>query len=238
MKRALLVGMGVVLVLVTGCTDNGSPQASRTSPAPSSSPSPSTKAPVPPEPGPAKPLGGAAVGRQDGSLVDSFTEFIEESDLDTGVEPELSEVAVLQRLEPTGTGDLVWMPDADTYCLTTIRSSLKSHGCYGLAPKRPARGYVQVGDPTPRGAGSTYSKQDWLSVSLVENAQGPFTFTGDRPKGTSSVRQATLRFASGRTVTFLAYSHTDSRIPQNTKICGPHRKVCFDPYDFDLGRVS
>ncbi|MFE6805089.1 hypothetical protein ACFVEN_25885 [Streptomyces sp. NPDC057681] len=170
--------------------------------------------------------------------MDSFTEFIEKSDLDTGVEPELSEVAVLQRLGPTGTGDLVWMPDADTYCLTTIRSSVKSHGCYGLAPKRPARGYVQVGAPTPRGVGATYSKQDWLSVSLVENAQGPFTFAGDRPKGTSSVRQATLRFASGRTVTFLAYSQKDATIPQNTKMCGPHRKVCFDPYDFDPGRVS
>lgn len=193
---------------------------------------------MPPEPGPAKPLGRAAVGKRDGKLVDSFTEFIEESDLDTRIEPELPEVAVLQRLTPTGTGDLVWMPDADTYCLTTIRSSLKSHRCYGLAPKRPARGYVQVGDPTPRGVGSTYSKQDWLSVSVVENAQGPFTFTGDRPKGTSAVRQATLRFTSGRTVTFLAYSQTDSRIPQNTKICGPHHKVCFDPYDRDLGRAT
>ncbi|MEU3793994.1 hypothetical protein [Streptomyces fructofermentans] len=238
MKRALLVGMGAVLVLVTGCTDSGPPQASRTSPAPSSSPSPSTKAPVPPEPGPAKPLGGAAIGKQDGSLVESFTEFIEESSLDTRTEPALSEVAVLQRLGPPGTGDLVWMPDADTYCLTTIRSNVKGHQCHGLAPKRPARGYVQVGDPAPRSAGSTYAKQDWLLVSLVENAQGPFAFSGDRPKGASPVHQATLRFASGRTVTFLAYSQSDSRIPQNAEMCGPDRKVCFDPYDFDLGRVS
>ncbi|MGW8767375.1 hypothetical protein ACWGN5_33290 [Streptomyces sp. NPDC055815] len=146
--------------------------------------------------------------------------------------PELSDMAVLRRGRPVGTGDLAWMPDADTYCLVSIREQAADRRCFGLAHERKPRGYVHVGDAAPHGmAGSEGPPDLWLTVTVVENTAGPFVFTGGTPEHVTPLREATVRFPSGRTITFVTYELPEgTEIPTGTEICGAGRTVCFDPF--------
>lgn len=111
--------------------------------------------------------------------------------------PATSEMAVLRRGRPAGTGEIVTMPDADTYCLVSIRELGSDRECFELAPKRVLQGYVQVGRAAPHGLGSDKEPhQLWLTVIVVENAGGPFAFTGGTPKRATPLQQSTVRFPS------------------------------------------
>ncbi|MFH8837601.1 hypothetical protein [Streptomyces sp. NPDC017868] len=147
--------------------------------------------------------------------------------------PALSDVAVLRRGRPAGTGDLAWMPDADTYCQVSIRERGADRECFGLAAERKPQGYVHVGRAAPHGVGDQAGPPVmWLTVSVVENAAGPFAFTGGTPEHVTPPREATVRFPSGRTITFVTYELPErTEIPTGAEVCGPGRVVCFDPFE-------
>jgi hypothetical protein len=223
MKRDVLGGAAVALLLLSGCTGGGDARAGATSPAKgqaSSSPTGGAAAPV--EQGPAEPVGAAAFTPKDAKLFAALEEFTDETPTDP------AHVAVLRRLEPAGQGDLVWMPDSRTYCVASIATDVQSRSCFDLDVGEPAR--VHVGHGEPRGLDA----EEVLVVAVVENAEGPFDYrsvkTGD---GISPVRQATMRFPSGRTFTFIAYGLGDGRrsIPLSADICDPDGDMCFAAFD-------
>lgn len=124
------------------------------------------------------------------------------------------------------------MPDANTYCLVSIRERASGRQCFGLAAKRKPQGYVHVGRGAPHGVGSAAEPHRlWLTVSVVENTSGPFAYTGGTPEHATPVQEATVRFSSGRTMTFLAYEFPEGRsIPMDAEICSPGRAVCFKAF--------
>lgn len=144
--------------------------------------------------------------------------------------PATSDVAVLRRNQQVGTGDLAWMPDANTYCLLSIRERASDRQCFGLATKRKPQGYVHVGRGRPHGFAEP--GQMWLTVSIVENAGGPFAYTGGTPEHATPVQEATVKFPSGRTMTFLTYEFPEGRsIPPDAEICSTGRAVCFKAFE-------
>lgn len=232
MKRGLLASVGVLLLMVTACTEASPSIASPPSSAAPASPSSPTsagspEAPEPPEPGPASPLGAAAITSQDGKLVEAFRK----GPFPPGeAAPATSDVAVLRRNQQVGTGDLAWMPDANTYCLLSIRERASDRQCFGLATKRKPQGYVHVGRGRPHGFAEP--GQMWLTVSIVENAGGPFAYTGGTPEHATPVQEATVKFPSGRTMTFLTYEFPEGRsIPPDAEICSTGRAVCFKAFE-------
>ncbi|MEU8524120.1 MULTISPECIES: hypothetical protein [Streptomyces] len=230
MKHGFLAGVGVLLLMLTGCTEAdppvGSPHPSPTSASPASS-----GTPEPAEPGPAEPLGAAKITAADTRLVEAFwkTALLP---ADKAV-PASSELAVLRRGRPAGTGDVAWMPDADTYCLVSIRERGSDRECFQLAAKRKPQGYVHVGRAAPHGLGiQSEPHRLWLTVSVVENTRGSFAFTNGTPEHAPPVQQATLRFPSGRTMTFVTYEFPEAvHLPRDAEICSAGRAVCFQAFE-------
>ncbi|MGV9454542.1 hypothetical protein [Streptomyces sp. NPDC003635] len=146
--------------------------------------------------------------------------------------PAPSEAIILRRREPVGSGDVAWLPDANTYCLTAIRERAADRQCFGLAEQRVAQGYVHVGRSMPHGLSHQGGpRQMWLTVSVVENSRGPFAFVGGTPKHATPVQEATVKFASGRTMTFLTYEFPEAvDIPTDAEICNASRVVCFNAF--------
>ncbi|MEV7523585.1 hypothetical protein [Streptomyces sp. NPDC091371] len=147
--------------------------------------------------------------------------------------PAGSDVAVIRRGLPEGTGDVAWMPDANTYCLVSIRERGADRKCIGLPAQRKPRGYVNVGRAAPHGlsvqGGPT---QMWLTVSVVENTDGPFTYSAGTPQHATPLQEGTVRFPSGRTMTFLTYEFPEATsIPHDAEICSPDRTVCFQAFE-------
>ncbi|MFE2578813.1 hypothetical protein [Streptomyces sp. NPDC059378] len=124
------------------------------------------------------------------------------------------------------------MPDADTYCQVSIRELGSDRRCFGLSPKRKPQGYVHVGYGAPHGLGDPEGHQMWLSVSVVENTPGPFAFTGGTPKHATPLQEATMKFPSGRTMTFLTYEFPEGEsLPMDAEICNVGRTVCFKAFE-------
>ncbi|MFF9199349.1 hypothetical protein ACF09L_29505 [Streptomyces sp. NPDC014779] len=236
MKRGLLACVGVMLFAVIGCTEDAPPLSSPApAPAPSSSSTPassgSSSSPEPPEPGPATPLGAATVTAKDAKLIEAYGNgalFPQGQAV-----PATSELAVLRRGRTAGTGDLAWMPDANTYCLVSIRERASDRQCFGLAKERKPQGYVHVGRGAPHDLGSQAEPhQLWLSVSVVENTSGPFAYKDGTPEHATPVQEATVRFPSGRTMTFLTYEFPEGiNIPMDAEICSTSRAVCFKAFE-------
>ncbi|UUU44215.1 hypothetical protein [Streptomyces sp. NBC_00162] len=127
------------------------------------------------------------------------------------------------------------MPDANTYCLVSIRERASDRQCFGLAAKRKPQGHVHVGRGAPHGVGSAAEPHRLcLTVSVVENAGGPFAYTGGTPEHATPVQEATVKFPSGRAMTFLTYEFPEAvSIPMDAEICSPDRAVwfkAFEPY--------
>lgn len=229
MKRGLLLSIGILLALATGCTQAEPRPGSPSSSTPSSSAS--SDAPEPPESGPATPQGAAAITVNDAKLVQAYGSA---AVFPAGeAVPATSEVAVLRRERPVGTGNVAWMPDANTYCLVSIREQTSHRQCFGLAAKRKPSGYVHVGNTLPQGLGDLAEPpQMQLTVSVVENTSGPFSYTGGTPEHATPVQEATVKFPSGRTMTFLTYEFPEREsIPMDAEICNAGRVVCFKAFE-------
>ncbi|AWW41923.1 hypothetical protein DN051_39270 [Streptomyces cadmiisoli] len=176
------------------------------------------------------PLGAAMITAEDAKLIEAYRN---EALFPAGhAVPATSEVAVLRRRQPAGTGDVAWMPDANTYCLVSIRERGSDRTCFGLAAKRKPQGYVHVGRLTPHGlSGAADRHQLWLNVTVVENTSGPFTYTGGTPKHATPIQESTVRFPSGRTMIFLTYEFPEAtHIPRDAEICSNSRTVCFKAF--------
>uniref|UniRef100_A0AAU2K1T8 Uncharacterized protein n=1 Tax=Streptomyces sp. NBC_00049 TaxID=2903617 RepID=A0AAU2K1T8_9ACTN len=147
--------------------------------------------------------------------------------------PPTPEVAVLRRGRPVGTGDVAWMPDANMYCLVSIREQGADRQCFELAAKRKPQGYVHVGRSSPHGLGDpTQPHRMWLTVSIVENSSGSFAYTGGTPEHATEVEEATVKFPSGRTMTFVTYEFPErTSIPIDAEICNTDRTVCFKAFE-------
>ncbi|MFF1400862.1 hypothetical protein ACFVZD_44960 [Streptomyces sp. NPDC058287] len=230
MKRGFLAMVGVLLSAVTGCTEASPPPDSPPTSSATAS-SASSRSPEPPETGPATPLGAATITAKDGKLVEAYSS---ETFVSAGVTvPATSEVAVLRRRRPAGTGDVAWMPDANTYCMVSVREDGWDHRCFDLAAKRKPHGYVHVGTSTPHGVGrSSHPHRMWLTVTIVENVSGRYAYTGGTPEHATPVQQATMKFPSGRTMTFVTYEFPERRpIPMDAQICNTGRSVCFKAFE-------
>ncbi|WP_157901057.1 hypothetical protein [Streptomyces davaonensis] len=221
--------MGLLLSALTACTEAEPAPAAPPSPSAVRSPA-SSSSPKPPEVGPARPLGAARIVADDAKLV----EALRGSDVfPTGeAAPTTSEAAVVRRRRPVGTGDVVWMPDANTYCLVSIREQGSDRQCFELAARRKPQGYVHVGRSSPHGVSDQAEPHEmWLTVSVVENSRGPFAFVGGTPKHATSVQEATVKFPSGRTMTFLTYEFPEAvSIPMDAEICNVGRAICFNAF--------
>ncbi|MEV6703039.1 hypothetical protein AB0M68_38965 [Streptomyces sp. NPDC051453] len=226
MKHEFLAMVGVLLSVGTGCTEASPPPTSSAASAPASS-----RSPEPLETGPATPLGAATIKAKDAKLVEAYSSE-ELFSADQPV-PATSEVAVLRRRRPAGTGDVAWMPNANTYCIVSVREEASDRQCFDLPAKRKPHGYVHVGTSTPHGVGSSsHPHRMWLTVTIVENASEPYTYTSGTPEHATPVQQATVKFPSGRTMTFVTYEFPQRRpIPRYAKICNTGRSVCFKAFE-------
>ncbi|MQY15785.1 hypothetical protein SRB5_59760 [Streptomyces sp. RB5] len=179
------------------------------------------------------PVSGAGFTARDGKLVERFRETLE-STSDTLDAPAISDVAVVRRFPQLGTGDVVWMPDPNTYCHMKIRASWAQQACHALAKWRMPQGYVHVGFL------STYNRDDSavtpeivLYGAIVENVSGPFAFAGGALEDAPPLQEAAMRFPSGSVFTFLTYGPPENMISSVPEICGAGRTVCFKA--FELG---
>ncbi|AWE51331.1 MULTISPECIES: hypothetical protein [Streptomyces] len=224
MKRQIVVGAAVGLLLVAGCTgEEGSgekPQAKRPS-AVSQTPKPKPTA----ERGPGEPLGATLLASTDAELRKQYEQYEPGR---VGGHPDAAHVAVLRgREKPWQMAQLVWMSDSGHFCWMAHESKHESSAsqCSPMPTSRPGVEQVHT-PPTPK-------VDDGWYLAVVENAVGRFGYTGRSEKALVPVRQATVRFPSGRTVTFVSYGrrHDDRRIPWDAEICDADRSVCFDAFD-------
>ncbi|MEJ8643566.1 hypothetical protein WKI68_23700 [Streptomyces sp. MS1.HAVA.3] len=145
-------------------------------------------------------------------------------------------VIVIHR-EPSGAGELAWMPDDRNYCLAVIRDARATTTCKPL-PSSWARIGIRLvteGRPYPDQSGGADTRT--LFFAVVDGGQGPYRYSGSGTPhpGLGPVRDATAVFASGRTLSLLTYERPTAATSAGEYICSTDNAICFPPLDVHVG---
>ncbi|MGW7435985.1 hypothetical protein [Streptomyces sp. NPDC054849] len=145
-------------------------------------------------------------------------------------------VIVIHR-EPSGAGELAWMPDDRTSCLAVIRDARASTTCEPLPASWARIGIRLVTKATTYAARPGGADARTVFFAVVDAGHGPYGYSGSgtpRPE-LGPVRDATAVFASGRTLSLLTYERPAAAVSTGEYICSTDNAICFPPLDVYVG---